>query len=202
MEHDCRVHFSSTMTMYKRKLSEDTAHAKAWYDLKDWESEGEEITNLEERWRHLWENVPDVILEVDIGGKISIINKVLPEFTIEQVIGTSIFDYIPEHQHGAMRSAMTTILETGDMHQYEIPAFTNNRTTWWSNRIFPISHNDQIVGFLIIASNITDLKEREQELQIQNKKLKALTKEQAKFEKKLKALEEENQRLKKKEREA
>tara|TARA_Y100000310_G_C20538806_1_gene742204 strand:- start:44 stop:619 length:576 start_codon:yes stop_codon:yes gene_type:complete len=184
------------MKTYATKSTDELTNPHAWYDLEDWENKEEQIAGLEERWHHLWENVPDVILEIDLDGRISIINQVLPEFTIDEVIGTSVFEYIPEHQHSAMRSAMTHVLETGDLYQYEIPAFTNNRTTWWSNRIAPIDQNGQTVGFLIIASNVTELKEREQELQIQNAKLNDLVRKQAKFEKRIEKLEKENTRLK------
>jgi PAS domain S-box-containing protein len=168
-----------------------------WYDIAEWEEGNIAISTLETRWRHLWENVPDFILEINAKGEILLINKVLPEHNIEEVIGSSVYEYVPDHQHGALRIAIEIAMDTREMHQYEIPTFTGGRTTWWTNRIVPLVHNDTIVTMLIIATNVTSLKEKEQELQVQNLELKKLNRELKKHQKKLKSLQDENIKLKK-----
>lgn len=181
-------------TQAENTQEKKTSHL--WYDIAEWEEGNTAISTLEARWRNLWENVPDFIAEIDTKGEILLINKVLPEYTIDEVIGSSVYDYVPEYQHGALRVAIEIAMNTREMHQYEIPTFTGGRTVWWTNRIVPLVHNDTVVTMLIIATNVTSLKEKEQELQVQNLELKKLNKELKKHQKKLKSLQEENSKLK------
>jgi len=177
-------------------IREQKKTSQFWYDIAEWEEGGTVVDILETRWRHLWESVPDHILEIDTQGTILLINKVLPQYEIKNVIGSSVFSYVPDHHHEALRKAITDALETREMHQYEIPTFAGGATTWWTNRIVPLIHNNAIVTLLIIATNVTSIKEKEQELSKQNLQLKALNKELKTQAKKLRFLEEENTRLK------
>ena len=49
----------------------------------------------EAKWRSLVENAPDTIITADATRTIKFINRVMPGLTIEEVVGTSIYDCVP-----------------------------------------------------------------------------------------------------------
>ena len=61
---------------------------------------------LKERWQVLVDTLPDHVILLGVEGKIQIINQAIPGFTIQQVVGTLICDYIPVSQQVILRNAM------------------------------------------------------------------------------------------------
>jgi PAS domain S-box-containing protein len=122
------------------------------------------LRESEGKWRSLVENSPDYILTATRDGTIQYINHTLPQFTPEELIGTTVFDYIPEHQHADMREALERVFKTGEPIAHEFAATGPQGTqAWYASRIGPIKHGDQVVSLIIVASDITPQKKAEEE---------------------------------------
>jgi PAS domain S-box-containing protein len=123
------------------------------------------LRQSEERWRSLVKNAPDVIFTCDRTGKILFINRTVPGFTVEQAIGTSVYDYIPpDHQH-ILRQSFERVFQTGEPVYYETAgAGANGTTSWYASRVGAIQYDGQVVAVMVISTDITERKRVEEAL--------------------------------------
>jgi PAS domain S-box-containing protein len=70
-------------------------------------------SDLAERLRVLVENLPDVIISLDLDGTIRFINHTLPEYTVEQVTSTSAMDYLEKPHLHRFKEAFDEVVSTG-----------------------------------------------------------------------------------------
>lgn len=124
------------------------------------------LEGSEERGASFVENAPDHFVVLDLQGRLQYANCGAPGLTIDQVVGTSLFDYVAADQHQAVRQAMENALSTGATVGYEVSLVAaDGTTTWWSNRIRAIKRAGKDAGFVAIGTDITDHKEAEEVLQ-------------------------------------
>jgi PAS domain S-box-containing protein len=119
----------------------------------------------EVRWRSLVDHAPDIIINVDVDGKILFINRSgmdLPEL----YTGKSIFDSLPPEYREVSRQILARVL-SGEATTQELQAYNSlGELQWYSFRIGPIRQPNGIIsGAIIIATNIQDQKNSEQEIQ-------------------------------------
>ncbi len=69
--------------------------------------------------RLVMENSLDHIMLLDPDGTIRYINRTVPDLTVEQVLGTRIYDYLDEDQAAKAGAALERVLETGEPDCYE-----------------------------------------------------------------------------------
>ena len=69
-----------------------------------------------ERLRVLVENLPDMIVTLDSHGTIRFINRTLPEYTVEQVTGTSALDYLEEPNIASRRPSTKSSARDAPAH--------------------------------------------------------------------------------------
>ncbi len=118
-------------------------------------SRTEEFFN--DTYRVLLENTPDIISLITLEGEIQLINRTLPGFDKEAVIGSTVFDFIPAAYHQQVRDCFKQVLETGKQGVYEIEGEgANGSTAWYSTRICPIFENGKITAFTQTATDITE----------------------------------------------
>jgi len=123
----------------------------------------EELRKSENKWRSLVENAPDFIFIVDRNYKIQFINRTFPEFSIEDVIGRSVFEFaLPKYREIIKKTIDQTFL-TGEIGRLEVE-IDYPRHIWFENHIGPIKYGDQIDSIILIASDITERKQIENSL--------------------------------------
>jgi diguanylate cyclase (GGDEF)-like protein/PAS domain S-box-containing protein len=112
----------------------------------------------EKKWRSLVENTPELICTVDRDGKILIYHTV-GDMAMEDVIGKSVYDYVPSDHHNKLRESFKRVFQTGEMDSYEIAVLNpNSITSWYASRIWPIKHEGQVVAVTLVMTNITERK--------------------------------------------
>jgi PAS domain S-box-containing protein len=124
----------------------------------------------EEQIRSIVETVPGRILNLDRDGNIIFVNRVGPDSSMEEVIGTSVFEYIPPEYHQVYRNALEDVMVKGDIVELEclnIPAGSTLRV-WNLNRIGPISRQGEIIGVAVALTDITKQKERQHRDEVLN----------------------------------
>ena len=113
----------------------------------------------------LLEFAPAIILAVNPDGAIEFINRVLPQYTKEQVIGSHWLQYFPPDMHGQMKSALEAVLATGAAQVLEaVTTGPDGNNVWYMSQVGPIRDSERIVGGVVVAQDITERKRAEIEL--------------------------------------
>lgn len=136
------------------------------------EANKETLQDAEERWSSLLENTDDIIIVVDNNSTMQYINKTIPPYTPEETIGKSIYDYVPNNQHDIMRNSLEKIFKTGIKNNYEVSSDVPEvGTVWFSTKAVPIKRDGEIVGVILISTDITEKKKANEALQNAKEKL-------------------------------
>lgn len=122
------------------------------------------LRDSEIKWRSLIAHMPDYVALLDLEGNIIFANRVGHGFTLEQVIGTNLLNYIAEDHREGFRETMEKVRETDRPHTYILPLPTPRGNLWWSNRIGMMKKGGEPIGFVTIGSDITETKQNEQSL--------------------------------------
>jgi PAS domain S-box-containing protein len=100
---------------------------------------------------------PDSLMLLDREGNIQFINRPAPTLTIEQVLGTKVFDYVSPDQHAAMRACFERVLATGEPSRYDnVFRPDDGSISFWESRVGAVRENEQITGLVVLASNVTE----------------------------------------------
>jgi PAS domain S-box-containing protein len=123
------------------------------------------LRESEQRMRSIVETVPGWVLTVDRGGTITFINRVVPGSTIEEVVGTDVYQHMPTSNHPAFKKALEEVFTRGEVVELETAITpTGSEVVMWNlNRIGPVLEGDEIVGATIASTDITDRKRHEDE---------------------------------------
>ncbi len=125
-------------------------------------------------------STPDIAMAVDEDGKILFISKTVAGFSADQVVGTSVDNYVPPGYHDAYKAALKEVFEKRQTTEFVVSGVGANGTTaWYLTRIAPIVTDDVVEGASMISTDITkrmlvddDLKAAKKEVDRLNELLK------------------------------
>ncbi len=114
---------------------------------------------LDDKWHSFAATCVDFILFLDQQGAIEDVNRTARGSSRERVIGRSIYEFTPANSHKKLRSALETVLLTGDVRTIEV-RFPGRfgRVRWQSMRLGPIRQGAEITGVVLMATDITQRK--------------------------------------------
>jgi PAS domain S-box-containing protein len=111
----------------------------------------------EAQLRSILETAPDTIMSVDRQGTILFINRTMSPLTVEAVVGTSCYDYVPEESRARVKAAIEYVFSSGGFDEYEVlgPPGVDGPRRWSSVRAGPLLDGDKVVCATLCASDIT-----------------------------------------------
>jgi PAS domain S-box-containing protein len=113
---------------------------------------------IDPAFRSIAQASPDLVMLVARDGVIRFINWTLPEYTVDGVIGTSMYDYLPEEYRSRVQATIERVMTTGRPDRYETAHVTpEGRISYWEARVEPVSRDGRVVGAAISSSNVTEL---------------------------------------------
>lgn len=138
--------------------------AEAHLRIAELEAQKAALSASDQLHRAIIESSPDFILAVDRHYKICYINASQPSLPREQVLGTSVFNFVPPAMTDLVRDNINAVFAGADMARYEVlgPG-PEGSLRWFETRIRP-RHEDGIVTQVVLtATNIHDRKKAEEE---------------------------------------
>ena len=127
----------------------------------------------EEKMRAMFEASPDFIMDADREGKLLFINRTVPELTMEETIGTSMWDFIAPEAREAHREAFAKVFKSGEAASIETAGLgPGGRISYYRTRFSPIMHGDQVDTVMLISTDVTEQMRAEEELRKSEEKLR------------------------------
>jgi two-component system NtrC family sensor kinase len=118
-----------------------------------------------ERLEALLAFAPAFILGIDLDGTINFINRLLPQYTMKDVLGTSWLHFFEPERHATMEAALRNTYATGAAQTYEVATpGPDGAMLWFSSQIAPVRIGGQIVGAVLVSQDVTEKKRQDTEL--------------------------------------
>ncbi len=125
----------------------------------------EALRRSEERWRSLVEHAPVIIATADRDGTITFLNRAAPGQPVDDVIGRTVYDYIPPRHHRRARAALGRVFKDGTSQGHDVAARgPGGAERWYSVRLGPIWGDGHVEAAVIIATDITQRRRARQAL--------------------------------------
>jgi len=133
------------------------------------------LRESEENYRALTDSIPGFIMAVDREGTIHFINRTMPSFSSNEVVGTNVTDYTAPEHHQRELNAIRETFETGKPNRYEIQIVgLDGYRTWFETRTAPIEKKGRISEVIMVSVDITDRKRTEKLLQESEERYRAV----------------------------
>ena len=123
------------------------------------------LQQTEARWRSLVTNAPDTILTLDIDGTILYLNHPLADRAMEEIIGSSIYHFLPAGDIQKARTILNEVFQTGKPQEMETEGVASSGQKYiYSCRVGAMVSGGITIAAMVIATDITHQKLAEQEL--------------------------------------
>jgi PAS domain S-box-containing protein len=135
----------------------------------------ESLRVSEERYRSLVEHAPAFITINDREGRMLFINRVLPEYDLNQVYQSTTYDHILPEYHDQVRSAFQKVFSEGIPQTYPLQGRRpDGEIVWYQTNLGPIWEGKTVVAATQVAIDITPLKKAEATLREREERLRLL----------------------------
>lgn len=138
-----------------------------WADITERKLAEQAIKQSEARWRSFTESSPDYIMLVDLQGEIQFVNRTLPEFSLEQVIGRPMFEFMPEAFQSVAKDCLERVIESGKPDWFECDYQDHEgNISHFESHVGPIIEKGKTSALLVCARDISMRKRIENELRL------------------------------------
>ncbi len=133
------------------------------------------LRESEGRYRAITESIADTVIEANLSGRITYINHIMPGLTREQVLTSTVFDFVPSNQYPVVKNALEGVFERGEVASYEsLGPGPNGKSRTYEVRVSAIYAGDQVISAVFLARDITERKEMQEQLRKYSENLEAL----------------------------
>ncbi|MGB3947919.1 MAG: PAS domain S-box protein [Bacteroidia bacterium] len=138
----------------------------------------ERIRKSEEKYRSVVENAVDIIIIINEQHEIQFVNQVREGYQLSNVLGLSIYKFMPEEYESLVRLKIKNLFETKETQHYETRGKNPDGSySWYSVNAGPIFSGKDVVGATLIVRDITERKEAEEKTKNSLKEKEVLLKE-------------------------
>jgi PAS domain S-box-containing protein len=116
----------------------------------------EALRKSEEFWRLVVTSAADFIFLTDREGRILYANRDSPRRTVSELLGTRVYDYIPEKHRASVQARCEEVLRTVTSVTFETPTVTvAGDARWHRVDIAPFVREGRVVGLICSARDVT-----------------------------------------------
>lgn len=124
------------------------------------------LRESEAKWRAISENTPNHVILLDRDSNILFSNQYFQNLAAEELIGRSLYDFIPADDQSMVAECYERVRQSGELDSYVIQMPSpDGEERYYDVRVGPVVQDDELVGFVSCAMDITDRKRNEVELQ-------------------------------------
>jgi PAS domain S-box-containing protein len=99
---------------------------------------------------------PDFIMILELDGRIRFINRTVADLTVEGVLGTKIYDYIPERFWPAVRACHEQVIRTREEASYEVEyVAADGKIHTFVTRVWPVQRDGEVTALTQCATDVT-----------------------------------------------
>jgi len=99
---------------------------------------------------------PDIVLLLDVTGKILYTNRTVAGITREEVTGDTVFSYVPPNHHERLRGYIDLAIRTKRPVSYEIPSAGPHGTTdYFVSQLIPIERDGEVIALSIATIDLS-----------------------------------------------
>jgi len=107
---------------------------------------------------------PDLVFIVGADGQVLFVSRGMGGVAADEVVGSSIYDWIFPEQHALVRERLRLAFETGEPQGHELAGFyPHSPDSWYECRIAPNQRDGAVVSATIVARDVTRHRRAEQE---------------------------------------
>lgn len=130
-------------------------------DITERKLADEALRDSEAKLRDMFQHSPDIIMTVDDGGKVLLMNRSIPALPAERALGRSALALMPRDLRKWFRKALKKVFDKGATRQFQYSA---DDGTYWEGRVVPIRDDDnQISAAMVIAADVTEKRNLEEQ---------------------------------------
>lgn len=116
----------------------------------------DQLIFAEEAWRSLVAHSPDIITVVDREGTVLFANRTVPTTSVDEVIGTNIFDYVDEEYRADAGKQVRRVYETGECSMLRVAGDVGGARYWFESHLGPITRDGRIVAVACVTVDVTE----------------------------------------------
>ena len=122
----------------------------------------EQFYDLDGPLQEWLESLPGFMLSVVRDGTIRFINRTIPPLTVDDVVGSSIYDYLSPARREDIERFLKRAFVEGEGVDFEIQSHDpDGIARTYDCRLGPFKHDGEVVSVMIIARDVTELREME-----------------------------------------
>jgi PAS domain S-box-containing protein len=130
---------------------------------------------MEQKWRSIAENSPDIVIMLDLKDRITFINRTVTPIKSEDVIGMSQYDWIEPKYHNIVKDITQKVVKTKKTGSYSIQGTGPKGTiSWYETHVGPLMDGNRVYGIILFVNDITDRKKAEEALKESEEKYRSL----------------------------
>jgi PAS domain S-box-containing protein len=143
-------------------------------DITDRKRMEDALRQSESRLRSVTDNAPGRLLTVDRDGVVTFINRVAPGHDVQEVIGKSMYLFIPPEEAKEVQRVLETVFQTGKPQSFANSIVADGVERWFDCSVGPIAADGEVTGAVITATDITDRKQAEQAVRVSEERYRRL----------------------------